>query len=82
MGSDDKHPRPERCRDRGCDRYGCLLYRTGREDGYRDGHDDGERQGYADGERDGYRQGHRDGHREGERQGYREGLAACARTHK
>lgn len=70
MGSSDSHPKPERCRDRGCERYGCLLYRRGHEDGYAEGHDDGWREGY------------RAGYRDGEHDGYREGLDACARTHK
>jgi len=43
MGVDDAHPRYDRCRDRDCDRYGCVAYR----EGYRDGHDDGFDEGLA-----------------------------------
>jgi len=42
-------PRYDRCRARDCDRYGCIAYREGREDGYQDGYDDGAREGYEDG---------------------------------
>ena len=41
MGVSDSHPRYDLCRDPGCERYGCVAYREGREDGYQDGYDDG-----------------------------------------
>ncbi len=53
MGVSDGHPRHDLCRDRDCDRYGCVAYREGRDDGYQDGFDDGYREGYDVGFRDG-----------------------------
>jgi hypothetical protein len=41
MGVNDSHPRYDLCRDRDCDRYGCIAYHEGREDGYQDGYEDG-----------------------------------------
>jgi hypothetical protein len=49
MGVNDSHPRYDLCRDCRCDRYGCVAYREGRDDGYDDGHDDGRKEGYDDG---------------------------------
>jgi len=53
------------CRDDGCDRFPCRVFK----DGYRDGYEDGRQRGYAEGYRDGYEDG------------FSEGLASCPGPH-
>ena len=47
MRAGDAHPRYDLCRDRSCERYGCVAYREGHADGYQDGYDDGFPDGVA-----------------------------------
>lgn len=57
---------PRLCQDAECQRYGCLKYREGWEDGY------------AEGFRHGYLKGYRIGHADGYREGYDAGFAAAS----
>jgi hypothetical protein len=54
-----------RCRDEGCERYACRIWR----EAYQDGYEDGSAAGYAAGHAAGYAEGHTDG--------YTEGAASC-----
>jgi len=65
MGSGNDQHRYQACRDRGCERYACRVWKEAFREGYDDGHDDG------------YRAGHEDGYREG----YDDGIRACPRSH-
>jgi flagellar biosynthesis/type III secretory pathway protein FliH len=51
-GTASEH-RYQLCRDEGCERYLCRIYKEGRRDGY----DDGYRQGYTDGYAQGFPEG-------------------------
>jgi flagellar biosynthesis/type III secretory pathway protein FliH len=57
--------RYQTCRDEGCQRYACRVYREGCADGYRRGYDLGHAKGHAEG----YSAGHADG--------YAAGAASC-----
>ena len=65
----DEH-RYQTCRDEGCERFLCRVYKEGQRDGYERGYLRGHAHGYAKGYDEGYRAG------------YAEGVNSCPRPHK
>jgi hypothetical protein len=72
-GNGGTEHRYQLCRDPGCPRSWCRIYREGYENGDYDGH----RRGYAEGHVDGYSEGYRAGYDKG----FPDGIASCPRPH-
>jgi hypothetical protein len=62
------------CRDEGCQRFACRVYKEGYQHGYGAGH----ATGYAQGHAAGFAEGHAKAYAEGHSDGYAEGAASAS----
>lgn len=80
MSSNDQHPPYERCRDHGCERPYCRIWREGKREGYEDARIDFYQPRYDQGHSDGYAEARSDFYQPRYDEGFADGVASARKS--